>query len=153
MSHDLVKSKYGWKCRICEWQWKYQDSCICPGIPRYHWWAETEVSSAEFPYRNPPAHLKTKKQLRRQGLKPGKPSGCILLVKMRQCVYLYDPASAQPTKVSPAQKEALARARAVKAEARKLSTVNQGVLEPYKRMANRSSPLRDEMANYRTSSS
>lgn len=121
--HCLEKHSDGWTCSICQWRWKSKPQTLCPGIIRYEWW------------HNVPEHLKTKTQLNKIGLKPAnedEPEGCILM-KATGYYWLYDARTAiHKKKPTPAQRAALAKARALLDESIRLANERRGVLEPYR---------------------
>jgi hypothetical protein len=76
-------------------------------VQEYSWWG--------FDKNEPPAHLKTKKQLFQMRLKPGEPVGVIRTPKY-DC-YLYDPSNCPPKKpLSAKQEAAIERRKQLKIE-------------------------------------
>lgn len=66
--HNLIKTEYGCRCTICQWNWRSLPSNWCPGVPRFARWKEI------------PDYLKTIDQLGKVGLKPRDkydPDGCV----------------------------------------------------------------------------
>ena len=69
MNHILEKTRNGYHCQICSWDWASKPRSECPGVTRYNWGSQ-------------PDYLKTESQLYACNLKPKKGvsrSACILL--------------------------------------------------------------------------
>ena len=104
--HIPVRTEGGWWCSVCLKSWKTKPRSICHGAVKYTWWDQA------------PDHLKTKTQLGKEGLKPGRLHRAYMdTTKYKGGFYkLFDVNEAVPKrKVSAAQKEVLERAR-VKAD-------------------------------------
>lgn len=83
--HKLSQGENGdYNCSVCEWTWNKRPlpHWECPGVKRYEW-------------GKAPHYLKTAKQLKEHGVKPGKRRGCFVTHKF-EAIYLYDIREARP---------------------------------------------------------
>ncbi len=83
--HNLVKTKSGYHCQTCNWDWKSKPYTECPGVPRYDWGCK-------------PDSLKTESDLHKCNLKPkkGVPRSAIIYSMKRGEIDLYDVKDCEP---------------------------------------------------------
>ncbi|MBO3463824.1 hypothetical protein G7B40_001340 [Aetokthonos hydrillicola Thurmond2011] len=85
MNHDLIKTKNGWECKVCVWQWISKPRTECPGVPRYDWGCY-------------PSHLKTEIDLHKVNLKrkPSTQRSAIIFSMKRGEIDLFDVKDCEP---------------------------------------------------------
>lgn len=132
--HKLVTSDYGYRCTVCQWQWRSLPTIPCPGVPRY----------ANLAYR--PQHLKTTGELSQVGLKPrdkNYPDGCVQNYRDRQVrQWLYDERQAIPLhKHTTSDGKNLAQERELAAKAKRLWESKQTYTEIYRGVTIKAIPL------------